>query len=263
MPFMPNVTRGPAIPASNFANKLATKIGTVTHVIVGSASSAIAEFTTPNSQLSAHFVIAGPGDPHYADGQIIQLLDTNVIAFAQAAGNWPPISYVAKEFGGFPTEPMSAAQLESSARIDAWASVVHGFPLKALVPHGTPGCTTHCNPNGTPDPAWGNHSCPGVIRLGQIPGVVARAQQIVHGTPQPTPNPSGGFVNVPTLSAGSSGLWVRSVQALCRDKFQQTIVIDGGFGPLTTKAIQNVQAFFGVEADGVVGPTTWEILLGL
>ena len=189
MAYMPGATLVLTVAAGNFSPEVTKKIGTVTHVVVGTASSAIAEFETAGTQLSAHFVIAGPDDPHYGDGQIIQMLDTDVVCYAQGAGNWAPTSYIAKEFGGLPTTPMSANQLEASAQIDAWASKVHGFPLVGIVSHGTTGCTTHCNPNGTPDPAWGNHVCPGPIRLAQVPGVIARANVIAGNQPIPTEKP--------------------------------------------------------------------------
>jgi peptidoglycan hydrolase-like protein with peptidoglycan-binding domain len=41
----------------------------------------------------------------------------------------------------------------------------------------------------------------------------------------------------------------------------QDIAIDGDFGPQTEKAVKNVQAFFRITVDGVVGSRqTWPII---
>ena len=190
MALMPGAEFIGPIPSTNYSPNGTPKIGTVTHVIVGSAGSAISEFKSTGAQLSAHFVICGPGD-QWPDGHIFQLLDTDLAAYAQAAGNYPPTSYIAMEFSGQPTTPMSAAQIASGAAIDAWASTAHGFPLVGPVAHGTPGCTTHSNPDGTADPNWGDHACPGTIRLAQVPQMIAMAIALVHPTPSPAPPTPG------------------------------------------------------------------------
>jgi len=180
------IQRGP-LPASNYAEGGMPKIGVVIHVIEGSAESAIGEFRTPGIELSAHFVVSGPGDP-YADGTIFQVLDTDLCAYAQAAGNYPPTAYIAVEFSGTVATPMSTAQVAAAARIIAWASEAHGFPIVGEVPHGTPGVTTHCNPDGSADPNWGDHPCPGPLRLAQVPGIVTIANALA--SPHPAPPPS-------------------------------------------------------------------------
>ena len=183
MAWMPGALRK-VIPASNYSSTTAPSIGAVVHVIVGSANSAIAEFQTPGAQLSAHFVVSGPGDP-YADGTIFQMLDTQFCAYAQAAGNYPPTKYTAIETSGQPEAPMSAAQEAAVARIIAWDAQTQGYPITGPVAHGQPGVTGHCNPDGTPDPAWGNHSCPGGPRLDQLPAIIAAARP----APPPAPTP--------------------------------------------------------------------------
>jgi len=170
------------VPASNYDAQPSAKIGTVVHVVVGSAASAISEFLAPGSQLSAHFVIYGPGEAK-PDGHIVQLVDTSQGCYAQGAGNYPPTAYIGMEFAGDPSFPMSAAQMAAGASIDKWAASVHNFPLIGVVGHGKPGCTTHCNPDGSPDPAWGGHPCPGPIRLAQVPLMIAAA-----GPPPPLPS---------------------------------------------------------------------------
>jgi len=84
------------------------------------------------------------------------------------------------------------------------------------------------------------------------------------GSPAPNPTPSpGGDVQLPTIRQGNNGYWTKSVQALCKDKMSQNVVVDGNFGPATTQAVKNVQTFFKTNVDGVVGPETWAILLGM
>jgi len=172
------------IPISNYRPGPTAKIGVVNHVIVGSAQSAIGEFRTNGAQLSAHFVVD-------YDGTIYQLLDTSDCCYAQAAGNYPPIAYIAIEYAGDTTTPMTNEQIMSGAAITAWAAKVHGFPITGVVPHGTPGVTSHCNPDGTPDPAWGDHPCPGPIRLAQLPGLIYIAYLVDNPPPPKPPTPQG------------------------------------------------------------------------
>jgi hypothetical protein len=94
--------------------------------------------------------------------------------------------------------------------------------------------------------------------------------------PIPTPPPSGGLgtvpVNLRVLKEGMSGGDVKSLQALLVDKAGQggTLQagaagsshagVDGKFGPRTSTAVRNIQAFFGLKSDGIVGVTTWPVL---
>ena len=176
MPLYPNAIQKGPIPASNYATGGTPKIGVVNHVIVGTAQSAINTFLSANSQVSAHFVVD-------FDGKIYQMLDTNNCCYAQGKGNYPPTSYIAIEYAGDPTTAMTQNQILSGAAITAWASSTHWFPITGVVAHGQPGVTAHCNPNGTPDPGWGNHSCPGSIRLAQIPQIIYLAYLTQHPTP--------------------------------------------------------------------------------
>ena len=183
------VWRGP-LPSSNYAPGPSPKIAVVIHDIEGGESSADYEFHTPGMQLSAHFVVAGPGDP-VPDGQVFQDLDTDDNCYAQANGNYPPIAGIAVETSGTTATPLSPAQCESIAHLVVWAAETHGFPISGPVEHGQAGVTTHCHPDGSPDPAWGNHPCPGLIRLGQVAGIVARARALAIPVPPPPAEPPG------------------------------------------------------------------------
>jgi hypothetical protein len=166
--------RGP-LPTTNYAPGPSRKIGVVHHVIVGTLASADGEFHRQGAQLSAHFGV-GDGTDEFPDGHLVQWLDIADDAYAQAAGNYPPTAYIAIETAGEVTTPWTSAQMATLARLDAWCAAQCAFPL-ALVDHGQPGLTTHCHyPSGAADPAWGNHSCPGPIRLGQMPALLALIQ---------------------------------------------------------------------------------------
>jgi hypothetical protein len=84
--------------------------------------------------------------------------------------------------------------------------------------------------------------------------------------PVPTPPAPGDFdmATLPTLNSSSppGSNVTKSVQALLRDKFNQALgPPDGNFGVQTVQAVKNVQAFFKLAVDGVVGQATWAVLL--
>jgi hypothetical protein len=139
-------------------------LGLVLHVQVGNGS-LYGYFNNPASQVSAHFWCA-------KDGRLEQYVDTEVVAWAEAAGN---PNYLSVETEGFPTEPLTAAQVSKVAELLYWSASNYKFPIAGPVAHGQAGFTPHSNPNGTPDPAWGNHSCPDPIRLAQMADIIAAA----------------------------------------------------------------------------------------
>lgn len=52
----------------------------------------------------------------------------------------------------------------------------------------------------------------------------------------------------------------RYLQGVMRLKAGQPVTIDGDFGPRTDEAVRNVQRFFGLVVDGIVGPKTWGVI---
>jgi hypothetical protein len=67
---------------------------------------------------------------------------------------------------------------------------------------------------------------------------------------------------LPELAQGATGAAVRTVQGLCQARGQNP-VIDGIFGQYTKNAVMNVQHAAGITQDGIVGPKTWPVLLGV
>ena len=72
---------------------------------------------------------------------------------------------------------------------------------------------------------------------------------------------------LPTIRQGATGDAVKTAQALilARDAEPQTCVfaVDGSFGPCTDEAIRILQSRAGLTADGIVGPKTWPVLMGV
>ncbi|GAB3714499.1 peptidoglycan-binding protein [Mariniluteicoccus flavus] len=63
------------------------------------------------------------------------------------------------------------------------------------------------------------------------------------------------------LSSGAKGDRVKALQATLNDHGAK-IAVDGSFGPATTAAAKSFQKSRGLTADGIVGPATWDALMG-
>jgi peptidoglycan hydrolase-like protein with peptidoglycan-binding domain len=59
-----------------------------------------------------------------------------------------------------------------------------------------------------------------------------------------------------TVRRGDQGEAVRGAQCLCVD-----VTVDGIFGPKTEAGVKQMQGFFGLATDGIVGPLTWRALV--
>lgn len=84
--------------------------------------------------------------------------------------------------------------------------------------------------------------------------------------PTPTPPPTGGnqvIVEPVTIRQGSTGGWVKKLQAVCPQFNQDVGSVDGQFGPRTHAGVMNIQSFFKLTVDGIVGPKTWTVILGV
>lgn len=78
----------------------------------------------------------------------------------------------------------------------------------------------------------------------------------------PAPSPFGNWPDSdkPNLKLGSKGEVVRYLQAVISQKAGGNISVDGVFGNHTRTRVRDLQKFFGVPNDGVVGPKTWGIV---
>jgi hypothetical protein len=152
------------LPVGNHGGAMTGHLGLVLHVQQGTGSLA-GYFNNPASQVSAHFWVSQAG-------ALEQYVDTDLQAWAEEAGN---VDYLSVETEGFDTAPLTSAQISMLGVLLAWCASTYKFPLTGPVAHGQSGFTPHCNPDGTPDPAWGNHPCPGTIRLGQMGQIITAA----------------------------------------------------------------------------------------
>lgn len=175
-------------PVSNAGGPISMIRGLVLHVQEGNGS-LYGFFNNPASQVSAHFWAA-------KDGRFEQYVDTDRIAWAQAAGN---PNYLSVETEGYVGEPLNGVQIANVALLLDWAAAQHGFPVVGPVAHGSAGFTPHCNPDGSVDMAWGGHSCPGSIRLGQMPAIITAAG--------PAPSTTREGTEMLTFDPKSGGYW--------------------------------------------------------
>lgn len=157
-------------PIGSHSGAMTAHLGWATHEQDGNGS-LYGYFGNAANQASSHFWVA-------KIGTLEQYIDTALVSWAQEAGNF---TYLSVETEGFPTEAWTAQQMATLARLYVWGHQMHGIPL-VLVDHGGSGITTHAHyPSGAPDPAWGGHPCPGTIRAGQLPIVVATANILATG----------------------------------------------------------------------------------
>ena len=153
--------------------------GVVLHIAEGSFEGTIAWCQNPKSYVSAHFVVGKVG-------QCVQLVDTDVTAWSQVAGNGRWLSI---EFEGHTGDSLTAPQLTVAAEIMAKTHTVYGVPLQLADSILGEGLGYHAMGGK----AWGNHpNCPGAPIIAQRGRILDLAKEIVGGTMQLTgPDPWG------------------------------------------------------------------------
>lgn len=154
-------------PTPNQGGSMAEQRGVVLHIAQGSFDGTIAWQQNPAAQVSSHFVVA-------EDGRIAQMVDTDITAWTQAAGNghWMSI-----ENAGFSGNPLTPAQVEACARLYARGVQEYGWPLQATDSTSGQGLGWH----GMGGNAWGGHpDCPGQPIINQRGEILTRAAQLLN-----------------------------------------------------------------------------------
>ena len=63
-----------------------------------------------------------------------------------------------------------------------------------------------------------------------------------------------------TLRKGDKGQCVKVLQQILATKFNHPMAVDSQFGPATDHGVRDVQRWFSLTVDGVVGPQTWKAM---
>jgi hypothetical protein len=73
----------------------------------------------------------------------------------------------------------------------------------------------------------------------------------------------GELIKNMNVQQGANGDRVRAIQILLKVKYNYvSVVIDGNFGPITNDGVESFQNSVGLVVDGIVGPQTWQYLVG-
>jgi hypothetical protein len=163
--------------------------GLVLHTAVSNSSRLV-----PSGEVRWHFYVN-------REGKAYQFFPVNRPAAAQLDGNYWTESGVGYGFISVETwdgagtsvwpdynknpsggPAWTDAQVKTLAELAAWLHTEHGVPLvKATAPRGR-GIGYHRQFTNTSPYKWNSsHACPGTRRINQVPGIIARAQEIAKG----------------------------------------------------------------------------------
>lgn len=236
--------------------------GIIFHTAVGSLYSTDGYFMHGNGEgyigTESHFIVG-------FNGEIWQITDTARTADANLEGNPWYLSVETADSGeGFPDWSGSdvpawlPAQIQANARIAAWASATHGFPLTKM-PNSLPSSLGIGDHRLGIDPyrvdgglryseSYGK-ACPGDERHAQVDDIVDLAR-------------SGAKSPYPQFRETSPA--VRQMQVkLKANKYATGKDRLGYYGAGTKAAIvrlQRAQGWEGDDADGEIGPMTWALI---
>ena len=143
------------------------------HTAVSTGASLYAYFNRSDVNVESHFYV-----PKSWDLAVEQYQNTNRQADAQFDGNAYAISVESWDNADPDHVPWNDSQIERHARIAAWAHITHGIELtKAYMKNNVAyGIGYHAQFY-----VWNktNHSCPGPVRIPQMPQIINRAKEIV------------------------------------------------------------------------------------
>ncbi|MFD6149377.1 peptidoglycan-binding protein [Streptomyces sp. NPDC060243] len=242
------------------ANGQSSVRGVVVHIMAGTLTGTDSWFRNPAAQASSHF---GTGK----NGDLYQWVDTADRAWAQASGN---SSWLSVENEGKGGDTLTDAQLTRNAEVLAWAHAEHEVPLQLASNPSEKGLGYHAM-GGT---AWGGHtSCPGPKIVAQLGEIVKRAKAIAKDTAPAQPATPSKPVNKDAFpGAGKFGAGANNAYVT---RLGQMLVARGGGrfykegpGPKwgdadknACQAFQKAQGWTGSDADGIPGPSTWQLLV--
>jgi len=238
--------RGPTVNCGNGtgalnepADRLDEHRGVVLHIAAGYFEGTIAWQRNPVSRVSSHFVVA-------KDGRIAQMVDTEIRAWTQRAGNW---AWLSIENEGFLPDRLTPQQLEANAQLLARSHREHAIPIQNATSPSGRGLGHHSMgaENGVD---WGHSQCPGPAIVAQKPAIVARAIEIVSPNPKVKtrvagmimvkhkPNKtvwvsSGGYRSALANPAARDALLAAGVQLI---ELDDLAVIENIAGPVQTPA---------------------------
>ena len=120
---------------------------------------------------------------------------------------------------------------------------------------------------------FANKACPGQFIIDHIPGICEEVNRRLGEDPGPTPPtppdpPEPQYtttITIRNLGIDDEGNDVRSLQGILEANGYDLSYCggcDGIFGEGTEAAVQEYQQEHGLEDDGVVGPKTWDAMLG-
>lgn len=169
-------------PTVNQSGAMAEVRGLVLHTAEGYYKGTISWQKNPDANVSSHFIVAGARDAQYGivDGKLAQMVDTDITAWTQRAGNGHWLSLECSGFGSR-GDKLSPGQLEAAAQLLARAHTVYGVPLRVAGNPTERGLGHHSMDREGIDPEWGHDDCPGPAIIAQKPAIVARAIEIIGG----------------------------------------------------------------------------------
>lgn len=165
-------------PSPNESGAMVEHRGLVLHIAEGFYDGTIGYQLSGRSRVSSHFIVG-------RDGRVAQMVDTDLDAWAEKAGN---SRWLSSENEGFTLqhrlhathsgwEYLTAAQLDANARLLLRAHQDYGVPLQ--VAHGpAERGLGHHSMGGV---AWGHPDCPGPAIIGQKQAIVDRARALAGG----------------------------------------------------------------------------------
>lgn len=160
-------------------NKTQSKITptqVILHTAVSSADSLYGTFGTASNVLESHFYVRN-------DGTVEQYMDTTVKADANYNANVRAVSIETEDNGHPEKFPWSPAQLDALTKLIAWLCRTHKIPVRKCPAWDQPGIGWHVM-FGAPG-KWTPvaKSCPGPLRIKQVPGLIASVAKAVNAPP--------------------------------------------------------------------------------